>query len=489
MKRKLSLLLALLFVSASVASCGGGENAPAPGTDAPDAAGETAAEETVTTELTADLPDEDYEGKSISFVISDPNGRTWINPLIAPDAEDGEVLNDAIYSRNRRIEERFNSVIVQIPTGDERESIARNAILAGESDAFDVVMLTDRVALVFAQEGLLIPWDQLPYVDLSQPWWSQSLNSALSVANRMYFAYGDFNLIPYDYTHLLLYNKQEGEALGLDAPYDTVKGGGWDIETYASYAVAAVRDINGDGVMDVNDGWGLLSLPKQVLPCFWIASDVQSVSKDADDLPVFDLAADEKFATVIDRIFTVTYDNGTWMSNAAARNDDDTNESKFIAGEGLFLNSTFNNIKRLRGMDADFAVLPYPKWDESQASYRSRVEGGDLPMVTVLSTDLEFISCMLEAMSCESWKTVIPAYYEIALKGKNTRDADSEEMMDIIYNNRVYDLGDTYWCNVLRDGIFLQMFQNNNRDLASKIASVESKMANEIQKTVDAFAG
>jgi len=61
-------------------------------------------------------------------------------------------------------------------------------------------------------------------------------------------------------------------------------------------------------------------------------------------------------------------------------------------------------------------------------------------------------------------------------------------MMDIIYNNRVYDLGDTYWCNQLRDGIFLQMFQSNDRDLASKIAGVQNTMDNEIKKTVDAFA-
>lgn len=481
-----ALLLALMLTAGMLVSCGGSADTAETTTAAANEISDTA--ETTTAQLTDSLPERDFGGKDFIFVTRD-TASSWLNPIIAAESLNGEVLNDAVFTRNRSVEERFNVSIIQNskPSGD-RDGLTRNAILAGDSGLFDVVLITDRTALVFAQEGLLIPWSELTYIDLDMPWWSQTLNEQLSIAGNMYFAYGDFNLIPYDYTHMLIYNKQMGGNLGLELPYSLVLGNKWTYDVYAEYAVAALADLNGDGKMDGNDSFGLLSQAKHVLPCFWISADVLSVTKDADDLPVFDLSGDEQFFNVIEKIFIITYDNGTWNADKGTNNTSTDNENKFIAGQGLFLDSTFNNVKRLRNMDADFSILPYPMWDEAQDGCRSRVEGGDLPMVTVINDDLDLTAYMLEALSCESWKTTIPAYYEIALKGKNTRDAESEEMMDIIYNNRVYDLGDTYWCNQLRDGIFLQMFQSNDRDLASKIAGVQNTMDNEIKKTVDAFA-
>ena len=54
--------------------------------------------------------------------------------------------------------------------------------------------------------------------------------------------------------------------------------------------------------------------------------------------------------------------------------------------------------------------------------------------------DLEFISIMLEAMAAESYRIVMPAYYDVVLTTKLTRDNDSEAMIDIIKNSRSYPL-------------------------------------------------
>ena len=48
---------------------------------------------------------------------------------------------------------------------------------------------------------------------------------------------------------------------------------------------------------------------------------------------------------------------------------------------------------------------------------------------------------ILEAISRESKKQLVPAYYDVALQGKITRDEDSKEMLDLIFNNRMYDIG------------------------------------------------
>ena len=159
----------------------------------------------------------------------------------------------------------------------------------------------------------------------------------------------------------------------------------------------------------------------------------------------------------------------------------------FENNQALFNNSTFFYISALRSMEADFGIIPYPKYDEIQDGYFSRVEGGRASAVPVTATDTEMISVIMEAMSSASYDLVIPAYYEIALKGKVSRDAESEDMLDIIMNGRIYDLGDTYWCDQLRDGVFEPMFKANNRNFVSKMEAAKPKLDEAIGKAIAAF--
>lgn len=150
------------------------------------------------------------------------------------------------------------------------------------------------------------------------------------------------------------------------------------------------------------------------------------------------------------------------------------------------MDMTFFYISSLRNMDADFGILPYPKYDEAQKDYLARIEGIELTGVPV-TADTEFVSAIMEAMASESATTVVPAYYDVALKTKMTRDNDSAEMLDIIFENRVFDLGDTIWCDEIRDGVFKPMFTTGNRSLSSKFATMQSKMDAKIADTISSF--
>ena len=140
-------------------------------------------------------------------------------------------------------------------------------------------------------------------------------------------------------------------------------------------------------------------------------------------------------------------------------------------------------------MNSDFGILPYPKYNEQQDKYYSRMEGCELFFAPISAdqTALDRSSVILEAMASESAKSVIPVYYDLALKTKFARDAESEEILDILFANRVFDLGDTAWCDQVRDPVFASMFKNNNRDLVSKLDSLEKTIGKLIDKTVTAF--
>ena len=151
------------------------------------------------------------------------------------------------------------------------------------------------------------------------------------------------------------------------------------------------------------------------------------------------------------------------------------------------MDMTFYYIPDLRNMEADFGILPYPKYSAAQENYYSRIEACDLTCVPVTNSDLEKTSVILEAMACVSAEKVIPEYYEVALKSKYSRDSESAYMLDLIFNNRVFDLGDTIWCDDLRDGLFRIMYQDNDRNVVSQVTALEGALAEKIQEMSDAF--
>jgi hypothetical protein len=54
------------------------------------------------------------------------------------------------------------------------------------------------------------------------------------------------------------------------------------------------------------------------------------------------------------------------------------------------------------------------------------------------------LGAVLEAMALESYKGVVPAYYDTALKGRYLEDSDSWRMLDMIYENVKIDPGVLY---------------------------------------------
>ena len=459
------------------AGCGGN----AAGTETSGGETSSAETDTVAEDLMKDnLPEKNFGGKEF-HIFSRLNA--WYHGNWLVEEADGDVLNEAIYKRNRKVEDRFEITLVE--EGDANTDRAKNSMLAADG-SYDIVNARGSSGFEYAEDGLLYSIDDLPYIDLDRPYWDAQLNACVSMCGKSFFPIGASNLTSYDYTHVLVFNKKLAEDKNVGDLYSLVSSGKWTLDEYAKMVDTFTEDINGDSVMDGEDLYGYLSQPKAVLPAFWIASGVLSVNRNEADEPVFTMPSDQKFLDVFDRVFAMTYDNNSWFRNESVTNYDDQLINMFQNNKGLFMDITFFYIESLRNMNADFGILPYPKYDETQKNYLSRIENCELTCVPV-TADAEFVSIILEAMASESVDTVVKAYYNVALKTKFARDNESADMLDIIFNNRVYDLGDTVWGDQLRDGVFKLMFTNNDRALSSKFASMQKTMDATIRKAVEGF--
>ena len=110
--RMQSMLLAILTLgSAALASCASGDDSGAASTTAA-AAEQTAAvteiettEEDVRRAVSDNVPEFDFGGAEFRTITQDSTANDiWVKE------ETGDILDDAIYARNRTVEERFNIV-------------------------------------------------------------------------------------------------------------------------------------------------------------------------------------------------------------------------------------------------------------------------------------------------------------------------------------------------------------------------------------------
>jgi len=468
--KKLALLLLMAMMISSFAACG--ESEPAGNTET--TAADTASAETTVTEeerITDDLPkDLNYDG--YEFKVHSRYAPAYFGYTVSTPEETGDVVNDAIYARDRTLEERLNIKFTETTydNATQGQEVPKTLIMAGD-DTYDLFVARNVQSFTWAAEGLIIDWAQLDYVDLDKPYWAQSINESFVLNDKIFFAAGAYNLTTYDWTHTLLFNKKIHKSLSLGNPYEMVLDGSWTYDEFSKMAKAAVADINGDGVMNTDDRYGLLSVPKQVLPGFWIGAGTQTIERDTDGKFVYTTPENEKFINVYDRVIADMYDDKVWMVTPPSGTDAGKEPEYFAAEKGLFINANFYGISKLRAMETDFGILPYPKWEESQDIYISRIEGCEMPLVPMTNKNLERTGAVLEALSSESLDTVVTAYYDKALTGKYARDEESLEMLEIIMANRVFDYGDTILCSQIRDGVLRSSYENNVRDIVSALVS------------------
>lgn len=477
MKKKLALFLAFL-ATAQLFACG--DNSVTPSSDTTDVA-ESTTEPAPDLTYVCELPDDvRFDGETFTFAIyENPN----VDNHLLSEEETGETINDAKIKRQRLVEERLGLTIEELVIADDIAPV-RTAILAADNE-FDVATVRCTHALSLWEEEMLTPMSKLPYIDIDKGYWNKDFNASLTLGGEQYTAIGDMLTSTLDLTYALTFNKKLAENYKVGDIYSLVREGKWTFDQMFAMMRTATSDANGDGKMDENDNYGYSSHVKQVLLGFWIAAGELSVKKDKDDIPYLAIG-EEGFINVLERVYSICYDEGTYAKAPAvgiAGNDVTDEQIKlFTSNQLLFMDSSFFFMQKLRSMENDFGIIPYPKLDENQERYYSRVSYYNAPIVPVTNNNLEKTGAVLEYFNYVSHDTVIPAYCDVVLYGKVTRDDESRDMLDLIFNSRVVDIGDTTMCETIRDGTFRTMFVLNDRDVASKIPNIQTKLDEFVEK-------
>lgn len=355
---------------------------------------------------------------------------------LAEDSDDP--VQSAIYKRNKTVEERYGITITATESSSsDYETDALNSILAGD-DAYDIIFAHSRAAFSYAVQGAVLNANDVPTIHLEKPWWSKDIKNSCDIGGKLYVLDGDISMHRLHYAMCMVFNKRIFDELGYDYPYQMVKDGEWTFDEFAYLAKKGSADLNGDGVMDPdNDQYGYYTTAWEGPVAFLYIGGGRIYDKNDEGVLELTLYSN-KTAEIYDRFFNLTDSDGIYL-DSGLRGKRVSNF--FNEGRAMFADSSLGSAKALRNMDDDFGIVPYPKFTKNDA-YATIVNGhAHLAVIPITVSDPERTGAIIEALCAYGSRDVLPAFYDVSLKTKYARDDESEDMMDIIRDSIIYDIG------------------------------------------------
>ena len=452
--------MALMMLVPMLVACGGGENettAPSVQTTAPtDNDEETGRNAIKDNAPTGAL----YGGETVTFFQRDNNDLYKYE--IACEELLNDKLYDAIHYRNIDVETRLGVKIKTIgqpyTVGKaEWDNTLSTSVLTNTGD-YDGAAIYASQSSPLAKDGIFLDLNTVSveygngYIELSKPWWNQTLVNELTVYGALHFLAGDALITNTAQGYCLFFNKDmfnerfpDDKAAHL---YSTVHDGKWTIDKLINYVSQVWSDSNSNGVIDDGDtmGWSARGGPADGGMDSWMyamglnvatmneyGEPEISVIYDANTIPAYELV----------RKLHSGNDGAYGSSGLTAPLTD----SIFENGKVLFIRHYLNAGSDFRESTVNYGVLPLPKYNEDQDDYRTIFCNNSSFFVLCSNLDedrAEMMSAVLEVLAATSYKQVTPAYYSTVLQGMYSKDQPDAEMYDLILKSFVADFGLAY---------------------------------------------
>ncbi len=497
-KRTLSFILALTTVLLTFASCsektddGAKETTPTPADTQtpPDESTPDGGESEESEKILPDLPDVTFDGENFTVYESSNAEYGTVKDDFFAEEINAEPINDAKYNRNLAIENKYGvKVVVEIEQtlGDPAGTNKIKQSVQTADYMCDIAMLAGYSTANLSRDNFLLDLKSVEYIDLSKPWWDQRAEEDLTVANKLFYTTGDISVADNEATYCLMYNKNMAADHQIQVnPYDMVDEGTWTIDNYATLISGVTEDVDGNGVYDDKDRYGVLIWDDSIMGVINGAGQKCCKVEDGEiKLTLYNETTvsvlEKYFAFALDKSISYAYQRTNW--------DDKLITTMFQNNQALFIQQLLQLVPKLREMDSDFGILPYYKYSEEQTEYYNTVGSWHSVFLCVpkVQSNIEKTGIITEALAAESIDTLTTAYYDITLKGKGARDTDSQRMLDLIFKTRAYDLGWYYAIGSYNENV-MNLFRNYNSDFTSMYSKSEKVAKKVLDRLNESFA-
>lgn len=478
----------ILLCALLLASCGGGTSADT--TAGGDSSADTA--NAYNDDLPADL---DLQGQEVGISVGNYNNAYFTD--LYSETETGNRLDDAVYAVRKEVEERLNVKLAYTSEDFKWEGIPtyKNKIIGNimaDDDSIDLVIGAISFAGSVQDDQYFANLADTPYIDLDKPWYIKSITENMPT-DYIYFTAGSFALTNIKYNFGMFFNDTLKKTMNINEDlYALVDEGKWTLDAMNRLIANTYIDLNGDTAASPEDQYGLAFGGMTYALGFMPALEVNMFVKEGDR---YNFTYDnDRAVSAVQKLCEIVHENSNVYP--AKQNNDASHAAGvggtfiskiFIEGRSVFTCDTLANAPAILGdIKFDYGLLPYPKWDEAQKNYQSRLQRSGYALIPV-SADIEPASAVLEALGSASHRRLVPEYCEVTLKTRYAQDDNVSRMYDLILSNIVYDPGEIF--SDLLGGPSAQFYEvifRNEPNWASKVASMKENLQNLMDSIVKA---
>ena len=435
---------------------------------------------------------EDMDGGGSSFTIAAPTTSWFFYTDIVREEISGEALDDAIYNRNRFIEEKFSIDIKEVNTDIENfNSSVRRLITAGD-DVYDAAfcpMFRGTGLASMIGENIFYNLREVASINLEDEWWNQQIikEASLGRADKLFFAACDINIMTLQCLEAVFFNQDMMENSGLDLPYNLVREGKWTFDAFNQYQKDGAQLNGADSFNWENGGnavYGFISYDNSVNALIDGSGERYVTVDNNGGLHLS--VENERFVNVVQKIesMLVVTDGSYLFANSMP---DFHYEPIFTNNRSLMTMGELKAADVFREMDDTFGILPIPKYEESQENYYCHYIFAT-PMAVIPSTNTrpEFTGAVLDAMAYLSASDVTPVFFDVTVSQKRLRNEESIDMLHIIKDSSYIDMGLVYGItNQFWEAIRHSIGEGKSFDIVSQTERFKDRMNTNIENIME----
>ena len=447
-KRILALILTAILLGSSLVACN--DNPDTPDTpDVSDTDTPSSTPEDTTPEdkgLVLDVTDFGGTNLRVHGMSMERNYGYYSNDDVWVESDSADPFASAVYKRMQDCMNKYNFGVVYTDAMSPRKDM--DSFVAGGLDVVDIVFDAWDSMYSSALAGKMLDMKDIATIDLSNEWYDQNAVNDLSIAGRTFYTCGDISITDEKGVVALYFNKILANNKSLESPYELVANNQWTWDKFTEMCRAVAEDVNGDG-LDEDDIVGMYTVGGQFAN-WMLAVNEKIATLGTDGKPEYTWMESSDSYTKLEAVATFMSDYGVIFNGRKYPAPDGNiwgyGRAKFASGTHLFTFGGSNVITEFADMEDEFGIIPMPKWNAEQSRYYHSIDTSTamfcIPNTKADATQLGY---MIEYFSYEGMNTITPTFKEKMLKRRYAQDAESADMLDLIYSTKAFDIG--HCCN------------------------------------------
>ena len=359
----------------------------------------------------------------------------------------GDAMDDAIYGRTSELKEYYG-ITLENEYMHCHDMIGKiKTMVSSNSDEYQLIVERTYQMQFLMTEDVFANLGTMTHVDLSQPYWTRDSVNTFTFGGVTLFAASDMLLMDKSSTAAVIFNTSIANDHGWGGTYfyDLARDKQWTFEELVNCASEAYVDLDGDTKISSGDIFGAQGGDDPVHFILNGAGELFCRNTGDDNFLEYTFEKERCYDVVMDTLDLLLYEDW-YISDRTA-----SVENAFINNQVLFDITRVETVNKYRIMEQDYGILPIPLYDDAQnGQYYSEISPHHDSVMAVPHTATandeqeEAIGAALEELAYISHLTVYPTLYDVVISGKGTRDQESKEMLNIIFDSRVYDIGIIY---------------------------------------------